>query len=83
MTGFHASRSIFVRALPVSMLATTNIRINRLEDRFDVGFAAQDTGAGAGPSTLEATTGRGYVHRGCMRSHMIVWCAIVTWTTAY
>ena len=31
-----------VVALLVSMLATTNIRINRLEDRVDAGFAAQD-----------------------------------------
>ena len=31
-----------VVALLVSMLATTNIRINRLEDRLDAGFAAQD-----------------------------------------
>jgi len=31
-----------VVALLVSMLATTNIRINRLEDRMDAGFAAQD-----------------------------------------
>lgn len=31
-----------VVALLISMLATTNIRINRLEDRVDAGFAAQD-----------------------------------------
>ena len=31
-----------VVALLVSMLATTNIRINRLEDRVDAGFAAHD-----------------------------------------
>ena len=31
-----------VVALLISMLATTNIRINRLEDRLDAGFAAQD-----------------------------------------
>ncbi len=31
-----------VVALLVSMLATTNVRINRLEDRVDAGFAAQD-----------------------------------------
>ncbi|MCY4424362.1 MAG: hypothetical protein OXC06_14975, partial [Acidimicrobiaceae bacterium] len=31
-----------VVALLVSMLTTTNIRINRLEDRVDAGFAAQD-----------------------------------------
>ncbi len=34
--------SAVVVALLVSMLATTNIRINRVEDKVDAGFAAQD-----------------------------------------
>jgi len=31
-----------VVALLVSMIATTNVRINRIEDKMDAGFAAQD-----------------------------------------
>lgn len=43
-----------VVALLVSMLATTNIRINRLEDRVDAGFAAQDAKFDAKIDKLDA-----------------------------
>ena len=43
-----------VVALLVSMLATTNIRINRLEDKVDAGFAAQDAKIDAKFNDLDA-----------------------------